>query len=720
LPLSKADLLKGRVIAHPDGFGFVALAEGGDDLFLHHKQMRLVFHGDEVLVRRRGSDFRGRPEAAIVEVLQRHTDEVVGRYYRESGLCFVRPDNPRITHDILLLPEQALKPQPGQVVVVKIVKQPSARQLPAGEITEVLGEELDPGIEIDIAVRNHGIPFRWPDEVQTEALAISEKLSEQDLLGRVDLRHLPFVTIDGEDARDFDDAVYCEKKGKQGWTLYVAIADVSHYVAVGSALDEEARKRGTSVYFPGSVVPMLPEKLSNGLCSLNPQVDRLALVCQINLDRSGHIKDYCFLEAVFHSHARLTYTQVGAVIDERHQPESPARMSLSERLPELDALHDLYQVLLKKRKQRGAVEFETTETRILFDAHKKIDRIVPVKRNDAHRLIEECMLAANTCAASLLEKSWAQRKKSGVMFRVHEGPTEKKLTSLHNYLGSLGLSLQGGMKPRPEHYQALLKETEGRPDAHVLQTLLLRSMSQAVYQTENIGHFGLNYPVYTHFTSPIRRYPDLLVHRAIRYLIRHASRATPADVRACLHREKGAPRLSTDQIYPYDSKQMLALAEHCSMTERRADEASRDVENWLKCEYLQDHVGATYRGVVSSVVSFGLFVELSDLYVEGLVHVSTLQNDYYHFDADRLCLIGESRRQVYRLGDEVQVKVVAVSLDERKVDFELVEVLARPGGRLRKTGKTSKRTKKSPTSAKGEKYHRQSDRGRKKSRKQKR
>jgi ribonuclease R len=692
LPVSKADLIKGRIIGHPDGFGFVTPVTGGEDLVLHHKQMRLVFHGDEVLVRHHGLDFRGRPEAAIVEVLKRNTTELVGRYYEEGGAAFVRPNNKRITQDILISQHSRLKPQRDQIVSVKLVEYPSARQMAMGEIQEILGNEQDPGMEIDIAVRNHGIPYQWPTEVEQEAKAIAENLSESDLEGRMDLRHLPFVTIDGEDARDFDDAVYCEA-GRNGWVLYVAIADVSHYVAVGSALDVEAHNRGTSVYFPGSVVPMLPEKLSNGLCSLNPHVDRLALVCRMEIDSAGEMTHYQFMEAVFHSQARLTYTQVARVLEERLLPESTSRSELGDIVPHLDHVYALYQVLLKKRKQRGAVEFETTETRMVFNENKKIEKIIPVVRNDAHRLIEECMLAANTCAADLLQKELVVKRKLAALFRVHQGPTEKKLSSLHNYLGEVGLSLQGGMKPQPQHYQALMRQIADRPDAHVLQILLLRSMSQAVYQTENIGHFGLNYPVYTHFTSPIRRYPDLLVHRAIRYLIRNQSSLRPPK-KSSLHKEHSAKTLSAQQIYPYDTAAMLALGEHCSMTERRADEASRDVQSWLKCEYLLDHIGTTYKGVISSVVSFGLFVELGDLYVEGLVHVSTLQNDYYRFDADSLRLIGERSGQSYKLGDEVLVKVAGVSLDERKVDFELIQHLSRPGERLRKSSQKPQKEEK--------------------------
>ena len=687
LPISKADLIKGRVIGHPDGFGFVTPISGGDDLFLHNKQMRLVFHGDEVLVRQKGVDFRGRPEAAIVEVLKRNTSEVVGRYFEESGAAFVRPGNKRITQDILVIANtegKNLQPARDQVVVARIVSQPDAKQMATGVVTEILGDEHDPGLEIDIAVRNHGIPFRWPAEVLREANDLPEQVREADLQGRVDLRQLAFVTIDGEDARDFDDAVYCEASKTGDWILYVAIADVSHYVRVGSALDEEAHNRGTSVYFPGSVVPMLPEKISNGLCSLNPHVDRLSLVCKMTIAKTGAIVEYQFMEAVFHSQARLTYTQVAKMIEER---DSAVRQQYAAIIEHIDHLYSLYKILLGKRKQRGAIEFETQETRILFDANKKIEKIIPVVRNDAHKLIEECMLAANTCAGLLLQDYLVDKEKLSGLFRVHEGPTLKKLDSLHNYLGELGLSLRGKEKPRPEDYQLLLQQIADRPDAHVLQIMLLRSMSQAVYQPENIGHFGLNYPVYTHFTSPIRRYPDLLVHRAIRYLIRNTNAARGNKTAPVLHREQNALALKKQDIYPYDAAAMAALGEHCSLTERRADEASRDVQSWLKCEYLQDHVGASYKGVISSVVSFGFFVELSDLYVEGLVHVSSLHNDYYSFDASGFRLVGERSGQSYKLGDQVLVKVVGVNLDDRKVDFELQQQLSRPGGRIGKNKK---------------------------------
>jgi len=690
VPASKTSLIHCRVIGHRDGFGFASPLEGGDDLYLHNRQMRNVFDGDEVLVRIKGKDFRGRSEAAIAEIVKRNTTELVGRYYKESGVAFLEPDNPNLNQNILLPPDLVEpnhpKPKAGQIVSAKIHQYPDTHQMATAVVTEVLGDELDPGMEIEMAVRNHNIPHQWPEGAQQEADKLPDQVQKKDLKGRLDLRHLPFVTIDGEDARDFDDAVYCEPTRTGGWKLWVAIADVSHYVKVNSALDEEARNRGTSVYFPGSVVPMLPEKISNGLCSLNPNVDRLTMVCEMSISAQGNISRYRFAEGIIHSHARHTYTQVGKALSESNLPDSPARKDIAEVLPQIDTLFALYQTLVQKRKQRGAIEFETQETRIIFDKNRKIKTIVPVQRNDAHKLIEECMLAANVCAAKLLQKELFENAKMPGLFRVHEGPSEKKLDSLHDYLGEMGLSLPGAKKPKPEDYQQLLQQVSERPDAKIIQTMLLRSMSQAVYQPENIGHFGLNYPHYAHFTSPIRRYPDLLVHRAIRYLIQHKQSSH-------LYREEGCKPIAENKIYPYKMAEMLQLGEHCSATERRADEASRDVTAWLKCEYLQQHIGSTFKGLISGVTSFGFFVELNDLYVEGLVHISSLKNDYFQYDAKAQRLIGERSHQTYKLGDEVSIQLQSVNLDERKVDFELLDLLGRPGGRIRKRKKTSDQNK---------------------------
>lgn len=666
--IDRMNLVRGRVQGHRDGFGFVLTGDGSEDIYLSNRQMRRVFDGDEVLVRLGERGFRGRLEGSIVEILARNTHQLVGRYRVERGVHYVRPDNPRIVQDIIVPAEQTLNAKPGQLVVVDIIEYPERDNLAMGAIVEVLGDHLAPGMEIDVAIRSHNIPHIWPEEVEQQAGQLPVEVREQDKTGRFDLRELPLVTIDGEDARDFDDAVYCEPKKTGGWRLYVAIADVSHYVQTGSAFDKEAALRGNSVYFPDFVVPMLPEALSNGLCSLNPHVDRLCMVCEMTISASGRITGYQFYEAVMHSHARLTYTQVGQVIAERDKPRSGVRQQFHPVVPQLDHLHDLYRVLRKAREQRGAIDFETQETRILFDEQRKIKKIVPVQRNDAHKLIEECMLAANVCAAKFLD-----RLQVPALYRVHEGPKEQKLELLREYLAGLGLGLRKRQQVTPQDYQEVLQTIQGRPDAHLIQTTMLRSMNQAVYQPDNKGHFGLAYDAYTHFTSPIRRYPDLLVHRAIRSVIH--SKTESKNVK----RHPEAMPVTQRALYPYSFDDMLVLGEQSSVTERRADEATRDVVSWLKCEYLQDRVGEVFDGVVASVVSFGLFVELKDLYIEGLVHITALPQDYYVHEPAQSRLVGERTRKVFALGDELRVQVVGVNLDERKIDFEIVEI--KPGKR---------------------------------------
>ena len=679
----RMDLLRCRVMGHRDGYGFARpLEEGEDDLFLSAREMYQVFDGDEVLVSVAGLDRRGRAEGQIVEVLTRAHARVVGRYMEESGIGFLLPHNTRIRNHILIPPKARGGARHGQLVSVVLTDYPSATLGAKGEVEEVLGDHLDPGLEIDVAIRAHGIPWEWPDEVLREAGALGEEPAEADKNHRIDLRDVPFVTIDGEDARDFDDAVWCEET-PDGFQLRVAIADVSHYVPVGSALDEEAGLRGNSVYFPERVVPMFPEVLSNGLCSLKPQVDRLAMVCDMHIDRSGQLQDYAFYEAVIHSHARLTYTDVGAVIEDGWSPHVPA-----ERGEEIERLYRLYHVLRSARDQRGALDFDTQETRILFDEQRKIAAIKPVQRNDAHKLIEECMLIANVATAQFLEAL-----EQPALFRVHEGPSTEKLENLRAFLGELSLDLPGGIKPTPEHYQSLLATVEGRDDSHIVQTMLLRSLSQAVYQPENAGHFGLHYEAYAHFTSPIRRYPDLLVHRAIRAAIRGRSK------NAHIERVKGARALKRERIYPYDIGAMAALGEQCSMTERRADDATREVDAWLKCEFLKDRIGEEFEGVIAAVTNFGVFVELSDLYIEGLMHVSALPGDYYHFDQAKQRLIGERTRQIFQLGGAVTVRVARVDLDDRKIDLELAGVAPSKRGKSGKSGKSGKyRSKGEPAS----------------------
>ncbi|WP_286719602.1 ribonuclease R [Thalassolituus sp. UBA2009] len=660
-PLRKVDLVTGVVMGHRDGYGFV-LRDGADDVYLSNRQMSKVFHGDRVAVQILGLDRRGRPEGKIVEVLERNTQQIVGRYFDQSGVGVVQPDNKRVAQEILIPPVGRKGAEHGQFVVVQIVEQPKPGGLPMGEVVEVLGDHLAPGMEIDVAIRSHNIPHEWPDAVLVEAKKLPEQVKDKDKHNRIDLRQLPFVTIDGEDAKDFDDAVYCEPNRKTGgWRLYVAIADVSHYVQAGSALDVEAHGRGNSVYFPEFVVPMLPEKLSNGLCSLNPEVDRLVMVCEMTISKAGNISGYQFMEGVIHSHARLTYNKVWKMLQPERGDDGDAwREHYKDVVPHLENLYALYKTLRAKREERGAMDFDSVETRIVFDAERKIQEIVPTERNAAHMLIEECMLAANVCAADFF-----QRYDVPALYRVHNGPSAEKLENLKSFLAEVGLSMPHGQDPSPKDYQALLSQIGDRPDSHLIQTVLLRSLSQAVYKPDNEGHFGLAYKAYTHFTSPIRRYPDLLVHRGLRSVIRSE--------RECKHvkRADGAKPLAQKTIYPYDTAAMVVMGEHCSMTERRADDATRDVVDFLKCEFISDRIGEEFEGVITAVTGFGLFVELKDVYVEGLVHISGLANDYYHFDAVKHRLVGERTRRSFRLGDKLWVRVMNVNLDERKVDFEL-------------------------------------------------
>ena len=630
--MDKLDLIKGAVQGHPDGFGFCVPDDGSADLFLGPRQMAKVLHGDRVMVREVGTDRRGRPEGVIVEVLERVNTRLVGRLFVEHGILFVVAENKRISQDILVAPGGNMGAKPGQVVMVEIIEQPNVHE-PIGRVVEVLGDYGDAGMEIEIALRKHELPCAFPEEVEQIAKKLPKKVLKKDSAGREDIRHLPLVTIDGETARDFDDAVYCEPVGK-GYKLYVAIADVSHYVRPGDPLDQEALNRGNSVYFPRRVIPMLPEELSNGLCSINPEVDRLCMVCEMNISSGGDIKDYRFYPAVMFSHARLTYNKVWDMLE---HPKGDTAKQYQAQLPHVQNLYTLFNTLLKARWVRGAIDFETIETQMIFDDQGKIERIVPVKRNDAHRLIEECMLAANVCASDFL-----QSHKHPTLYRIHEGPTPEKLEALRGFLKEFGFSLGGGEDPHAKDYAALLAKIKDRPDAQLLQTVMLRSLRQAVYSPDNVGHFGLAYESYTHFTSPIRRYPDLLVHRAIK---------------AVLDGET------------YKPGKWEELGARCSMTERRADDATRDVESWLKCFYMQDKINECFDGTIAGVTGFGIFVALDDVYVEGLVHVSELGTDYFHFEQGKHQMVGERTGKRYRLGDRMRVKVVRVDLETTRVDF---------------------------------------------------
>jgi ribonuclease R len=673
--VDRMDLVRGRIIGHPDGFGFMVPDEGGDDLFMSPRQMRGVFHGDRVVARVTGLDSRGRREGAVVEVLERNTRHVVGRIYFEGGVSFVSPDNKRITQDIQIPRDQTGGARKGQFVYAEIVEQPTKRTVPIGRVVEVIGDHMAPGMEIDVAIRAHDVPLHWPREVEVEIETLSPKVAPAAKRDREDLRDKPLVTIDGADSRDFDDAVHCEETPR-GWRLLVAIADVSWYVRPGSALDAEAQLRGNSVYFPERVIPMLPEILSNGLCSLNPEVDRLCMVCEMTFNRKGKVTRSRFYDAVMRSAARLTYDEVARLLVTGDRRLRKQRKPL---LPSLEALYSLYKVLRGVREQRGAIDFETTETQIVFSDDRKIERIVAVERNDAHKIIEECMIAANVCAARFLD-----RHKMPTLYRVHEGPKPEKLLDLREFLGELGLSLGGGAEPAAGDYAHLLATIRNRPDAHLIQTVLLRSLSQARYSPDNVGHFGLAHTEYLHFTSPIRRYPDLLVHRAIRHVLKKQKLEQEG-------RDATRKNLTGGGAFRYEHDQMQAFGEQCSTTERRADEATRDAVDWLKCEYMLDKIGEDYDGVITSVTSFGIFVELTDIFVEGLVHVTALHNDYYHFDPAGHRLRGERTGRFYRLGDQVRVKVVRVDLDDRKIDFELAD--KRPEDKGARTGRKTTRRK---------------------------
>ncbi len=662
---NKLDFVAGRVQGHRDGFGFLLRDDGKQDIFLAPREMLKVLHGDRVLVKPVG-EYRGKPDGAIVEVLERRTNRLVGRFLNERGVSIVVPEDQRIKHDVLIPPSETAQAQHGQVVSVEIIEQPTRHTQPLGKVAEILGEIDDPGMEIEIAVRKFDVPVEFSDAAFKQAAKLPDSVKRTDLKNRVDLRDVPLITIDGEDARDFDDAVYCEpveigdKRKRPAWRLLVAVADVAHYVEDGDALDDDARERGTSVYFPRKVIPMLPEKLSNGLCSLNPQVDRLALVCDMvvhtNGAKAGQVAAYQFYNAVIHSHARTTYTQVWNAMQ---QPTGPAAKQFAAVLPQINHLYELFQLLQSSRKKRGAIDFDTVETKIVCNDLGRIEKIIGLVRNDAHKMIEECMLAANTCAADFLLRS-----KHHGLFRIHEGPTPEKLQSLRAFLKTLGLSLGGGDDPQGQDYSILMDKVRARPDFALLQTMCLRSMQQAIYSPDNVGHFGLSYPAYAHFTSPIRRYPDLLTHRAIKALL-DCKRYTPTSPN-----HVAVPGM-TRREFEHDVWEKLGFL--LSARERRADDASRDVEAWLKCWFVKERVGEIFSGRVTGVASFGIFVTLDTLHVEGMVHVSELGTEYFQFNEGMHELRGERTGMRYRLTDSVQVQVARVDLEARRIEFRLVD-----------------------------------------------
>lgn len=662
---TQLEFIAGKVQGHRDGFGFLLRDDGGPDLFLSPREMLKVLHGDRVLAKPDG-EYRGKAEAMIVEVTERRTNKLVGRFLKERGAYIVVPEDQRIKHDVVIPASDIGDAQHGQVVTVEIVRQPTRLTQPLGRVVEVLGEIDDPGMEIEIAVRKFDVPHEFSQATLDLAAKLPATVRPADLKDRIDLREVPFVTIDGEDARDFDDAVFCmpvelgtEKRKRPGWRLLVAIADVTHYVRPGDALDNEAVERGTSVYFPRRVIPMLPEALSNGICSLNPDVDRLVLVCDMviaaNGAKAGSITAYQFYDAVIHSHARTTYTDVWSALQ---QPTGPAGQAMSTVLPHVQNLYELYQLFASARVKRGAIDFDTIETRIVCNPLGRIEKIEAYTRNDAHKLIEECMLAANTCAAEFMTRN----KRSG-LYRVHEGPTPDKLKSLRDYLRNLGLTLDGGADPSTEDYARLVLATRNRPDFAIIQTMCLRSLQQAIYSPEQVGHFGLSYDHYAHFTSPIRRYPDLLTHRVIKGILR-SKRYIP--------QYNDMP--NTDALPKEEREHAIweKLGVMLSARERRADDASRDVEAWLKCWFVKEHVGEVFSGRVTGVATFGIFITLDTLFVEGMVHVSELGSDYFQYNEAMHELRGERTGIRYRLTDAVQVQVARVDLEARRIEFRLV------------------------------------------------
>ena len=673
--VDRAGLISGRVVAHRDGFGFFE-PDDGTACYLHERQMRKVFHGDRVLVAivppSRSS--KNKQEARIVEVLERTHQRIIGRLREQAGVWFVTPEDDRFLHEILI-PEVALHgAQVGQFVVISLDSYPESNRQPVGHVVDIVGAVNDPGIEVQVAIRTHDLPHEFTEEALNQAVDFGTAIDLDFVKGRLDLRDKPFITIDGEDAKDFDDAVYALPRGKSGWTLWVAIADVAHYVTEKSPLDQNALERGTSVYFPSEVIPMLPETLSNGLCSLNPSVDRLALAVCLDISANGHLTKYRFHEIVFQSKKRLTYNQVQIAldyVDANNKPPSLLRDAL-KKTPYFESssvsenvadLFSLYKILRAEREERGALDFDSVEPKFIFDAKGKIMAVTSFERLEAHKLIEECMLIANVAAARCLKKF-----KLPTLYRIHEGPSDERLAALRQFLGSMALGVGGGEKPEPADYQRLLDQSHSRPDFPLIQAMILRSMKQAKYAPDpDVGHFGLSYDHYTHFTSPIRRYPDLTVHRLLKRIIRTGAQDNPR-------------HLIRDDLA--DSQKIVALGEHCSKTERRADEASRDVGQWLKCQFMREKIGEDYEGKITGVAGFGLFVLLDELFVEGMIHVTQLPPDYWLFSEPQHTLTGERTRQVFRLADSVSVQVVRVDLEARRIDFALA---GGPIGRQKKS-----------------------------------
>lgn len=646
------DLIRGMVIGHRDGFGFLRVEGSQADYYLSNEQMKTAIHGDIVIAQLQNVDRKARREARIIRVLVPRSNKIVGHFFIDAGNTFVVPDDSRFSFEILIPTEETNGARMGYIVVVELTQRPTRCMNAIGKVVEILGDNMGTSIAVDIALRTHDIPYIWPQAIEWQLTKLKADAIEQAKHERIDLRALPLVTIDSEDACDFDDAVYCEKKHGGGWRLWVAIADVSYYVRPHTPLDDEASNRATSVYFPSQVIPMLPEVLSNDLCSLNPQVDRLCMVCEMTISTNGHLSSYKFYEAVMNSHARLTYSKVWQLLQGRNKA---LRKHYAPLVKSITHLYEMYKMLRLARCQRGSILFETEEAKFIFNADCRIERIEPIIRNEAHKLIEECMILANIAAARFVEKN-----KEPVLYRVHDRPSNDHIATLNTILGQLGLTISNSDKLKPRDYANIMHQVAGRPDHEMLQTMLLRSMKQAIYYPENRGHFGLALQSYAHFTSPIRRYPDLVMHRAIKYL---------------LDRQSGKFNRNTTSTggWHYKREEMLQLGQQCSMSERRADEATRDVADWLKCDFMQqNHIGKVFSGVINNVTGFGFFVRLNELFIDGLVHISSLDDDYYRYDNVSQRLIGESNGKIYQLGDAVKIRVEAVHIDAHKIDFLLI------------------------------------------------
>ncbi|MXP51327.1 ribonuclease R [Pantoea sp. SoEX] len=648
--LTKNFLIQGKVIGHRDGYGFLRVEGQKDDFYLSTEQMKLCMHGDFVVAQIINTDRKGRKEARVIKIKKSRNKKIIGRYYiNKLNGSFVIPEDSRLNFDIIIPLNLNLKAGENSIVLVRLLKRPTINDKAIGTIVEILGENMSTNIAINMAIRSHEIPYKWSSEAKLQINNLACHVSEKDIIGRIDLRKLPLITIDDEGAQDFDDAVYCEET-YDGWRLWVAIADVSYYVRPGTPLDKEACLRGTSIYFPSQVIPMLPEILSNELCSLNPKVDCLCMVCEMNISSAGKLIDFKHYEAVMNSHARLTYDEAWNIL--KKQDNLYNRSSMIKNV--LEKLYKLYKILERARQDRGGISFETSEIKFIFNSENNIDQIKRIFRNEVHKIIEECMILANFASASFVEKS-----KEPTLFRDHDGPSDDSIKNFNVVLNELGIIFSRGRKIKPIDYSLLLMKISTRPDAEMLQIMILRSMKQATYDPKNRGHFGLALNSYTHFTSPIRRYPDLILHRIIKYLLYKEKRKTN-------------DLFINNGDYHYSNKEMIKLGYQCSINERRADEAVREVADWLKCYFMKKKIGEIFDGIIFSVTNFGLFVRLNEFFIEGLIHISTLKKDYYKFDAISQRLIGESSGDIYRLGDEVKVYISSVNMKERRIDFILI------------------------------------------------